>query len=157
MLAVLSSSARTATARSALTAAAAIGARRFAHAAPLIVSDPNPLSKLAEEESYIVEAVRSYAENEIKPKVCAERLSRSLCVHPWTVVEHGSTRAHNLRLTHRIRWPHAHSGQRHGPQRSARSGGQGWTFRARCASSSKNVEMFLVAFDSKSCSPAHEP
>lgn len=45
-------------------------ARNFTTAAaPHIVDEPNPLGKLAEDEAFIVEAVRSYAENEIKPKV----------------------------------------------------------------------------------------
>lgn len=43
--------------------------RPLCTAAARVVEHPNPLSTLAEDETFIVEAVRSYAENEIQPKV----------------------------------------------------------------------------------------
>lgn len=52
------------------SAAVRLGAARaLSTVRTIIVSEPNPLSKLAEEEAYIAEAVKTYAENEIKPKI----------------------------------------------------------------------------------------
>jgi hypothetical protein len=45
------------------------GARAMGTQAARIVEHPNPLTTLAEDESFIAEAVRSYADNEIRPKV----------------------------------------------------------------------------------------
>lgn len=47
-------------------------ARPLCTAAARVVEHPNPLSTLAEDETFIVEAVRSYAGNEIQPKVWAK-------------------------------------------------------------------------------------